>query len=114
MYSFYKVNSANIFNLYDQIRVVFNNNENSVILLDIIDNFRIKEPPKIDKIKAGNIAKDFLLGFNKKEPENVLNVSLKVIESNNFFKDSSFLVDSKNNIKAPKNWGSSFSLCYRG
>ena len=103
MYSYYKANVANIFNPYYQMRVVFNNNENSVILFDIIDDFRIKEPPKIDEIKAENIAKDFLLNSNKNKSENVLNVTLTVIESNDFFKDSSFLVDGKNSIKVSKN-----------
>lgn len=102
MYSFYKANAANIFNPYNQIRVVFDRNKNAIILYDIIDDFIIKEPPKIDEIKAKNIAKDFLSASNEKESESVQNISLKVIKSNNFFKDSSFLVDSKNNIKVQK------------
>lgn len=102
MYSFYKVNAANIFNPYNQIRVVFDRNKNAIILYDSIDDFIIKEPPKIDEIKAKNIAKDFLSASNEKESESVQNISLKVIKSNNFFKDSSFLVDSKNNIKVQK------------
>lgn len=102
MYSFYKANAANIFNPYNQIRVVFDRNKNAIILYDSIDDFIIKEPPKIDEIKAKNIAKDFLSTSNEKESESVQNISLKVIKSNNFFKDSSFLVDSKNNIKVQK------------
>ncbi|MDU5436722.1 hypothetical protein [Peptoniphilus lacydonensis] len=102
MYSFYKANAANIFNPYNQIRVVFDRNKNAIILYDSIDDFIIKEPPKIDEIKAKNIAKDFLSASNEKESESVQNISLKVIKSNNFFKDSSFLVDSKNNIKVQK------------
>lgn len=99
MYSYYNANVANIFNPYDQIRVVFNSNRDSVILFDIIDDFKIKEPPKIDEIDAENIAKDFLLKSNKKKSENLINVTLNVIESNDFFKDSSFLGDGKNSIK---------------
>lgn len=53
----------------------------------------------IDEIKAENIAKDFLLNSNKNKSENVLDVTLTVLESNDFFKDSSFLVDGKNRIK---------------
>lgn len=58
---------------------------------------------KIDEIKAENIAKDFLLKSNKNKSENVLDVTLTVLKSNDFFKDSSFLVDGKNSIKVSKN-----------
>ncbi|WP_044565844.1 hypothetical protein [Anaerococcus provencensis] len=98
MYSFYKANPANIFNPHDQIRVVFNKDKNAIILYDKIDDFTIKEPPKIDEKGACNIAKNFLSESNEKEWGDVLNTSLTVIESNDFLNDPSIIGDSKKSI----------------
>ena len=52
MYSFYKANVAHIFNPYDQIRIVFDNKRNAVILYDRFEEYKIENPPKIKDVEA--------------------------------------------------------------
>lgn len=85
MYTFYEVNPANIFNPYDQVKVVFGNERNVLVLFDHFNDFKIKKAPQTTKVEAQKIAKGFLSHIQKKESKMVSTIALKVIKSNNFY-----------------------------
>lgn len=83
-YSFYEKNPAGVFNPYDQIRVVFDNVKDRVILYSKFNDYKIEKEAKISEDKASKIALDFL----DNKASKVDKITLTVVASNEFFDEN--------------------------
>lgn len=83
-YSFYEKNPAGVFNPYDQIRVVFDNVKDRVILYSKFNDYKIEKEPSISEDEASKIALDFL----DNKASKVDKITLTVVASNEFFDEN--------------------------
>lgn len=83
-YSFYEKNPAGVFNPYDQIRVVFDNLKDRVILYNKFSDYKIEKEPSISEDEASKIALDFL----DNKASKVDKITLTVVASNEFFDEN--------------------------
>lgn len=83
-YSFYEKNPAWVFNPYDQIRVVFDNLKDRVILYNKFNDYKIEKEAKISEDEASKIALDFL----DNKASKVDKITLTVVASNEFFDEN--------------------------
>jgi hypothetical protein len=84
MYSFYPENPAGILNPYNQIRIVFDNKSDKVILFNLIEDFKIKDAPKISGDEAVDIAIKYFKGKISKVDREKIKYTLRVIGPNDY------------------------------
>lgn len=84
MYSFYPENPAGILNPYNQIRIVFDNKSDKIILFNLIDDFKIKDAPKISEGEAVDIAVKYFKKKNSNVDIEKIKYVLSVIGPNDY------------------------------